>query len=437
MATVKIVTTSRWVPMVGPDDNLDTASGWQPCNLLPAKCKHCSFPDINSVPKPYLLARGFSSPAETWSALCGNFLVRERVRKILELALPEACDFYPTAELKSKKVTPWILAVPKEVVPAPGLSLLSKEKCSKCKEPKLGYDSYDKDRRYIVHEKCNPKGVDLFKTREWNSRSIAEDRWAEVNEYRKQSGAPLMEWKENWGYVETPAHDERWTRQMLERELLFSVRLAQLWKAAKIKGKLVYYYYFKDFVPTPDDLEWVAGKMELLAKHKLVDAAPGGKAAGAKAKGAADKKASAAAEKWFNDYLKAKAKKSAAKADFVPIEKKHKVKLPKSYKEFVAKVGSKSFKDVNDLEGSITKILPPQKLDFSDYRRGALKDTDEDSAAIDGVAFAEVDSGDCFVFDVGTKGDDYPVYFYNHELNAMEPWSATFAECVKRFAEKN
>ena len=81
--------------------------------------------------------------------------------------------------------------------------------------------------------------------------------------------------------------------------------------------------------------------------------------------------------------------------------------------------------------------MPPQKLDFSDYRRGALKDTDEDSAAIDGVMFAEVDSGDCFVFDVATKGGDYPVYFYNHELNAMEPWSSNFAEGVKRFAEKN
>src|SRR5262245_14695178 len=93
---------SGYVPMVGPDDELDLyGSGWRPANSLPVRCKHCSFPDIDFAPKPYLLSRGFSSPAESWSALGGNFLVRERMRKIIELAVPKACDFYPTAELKS------------------------------------------------------------------------------------------------------------------------------------------------------------------------------------------------------------------------------------------------------------------------------------------------------------------------------------------------
>ncbi len=182
------------VPMVGPDDQLDVYSNsWRPTNLLPVRCKHCSFPDIDFAPKPYLLARGFSSPAETWSALCGNFLVRERVRRILELAVPKACDFYSTAELKSKKPTPWFLAVPKHIIAAKGLSLLRPEKCSKCGEPKLGYDDYDKERHYIALDKCDRKGADIVKLREWSCRPVAEDRFAEVNKYRKESGTPLME----------------------------------------------------------------------------------------------------------------------------------------------------------------------------------------------------------------------------------------------------
>src|SRR5262249_45670576 len=205
------------VPMVGPDDHLDVYSNsWRPTNRLPVKCTHCSFPDIDFASNPYLLASGFSSPAETWSALCGNFLVRERVRRILELAVPRSCDFYPTAELKAKQPTPWFLAVPKQVIPAPGLRLLEPERCSKCGEPKRGYDSYDEERKYIVLDKCDRTGADVFKSREWYSRPTAEEQFADGNKYRIKSGMPLMEWSEYMseykGSVEPPTHSERWTR---------------------------------------------------------------------------------------------------------------------------------------------------------------------------------------------------------------------------------
>jgi hypothetical protein len=432
---------SGYVPMVGPDDELDLyGSGWRPANALPVRCKHCSFPDIDFAPKPYLLSRGFSSPAESWSALGGNFLVRERMRKILELAIPKACDFHPTAELKSKKPTPWFLAVPKQKVTVGGKPS-EREKCPKCGEPKTGYDFYDKDRNYNALDKCDAKGADIFKTVEWSGNQIVEDRFAEINKYRTQSKTPLMEWSESYGYLDPPTHKERWTRQHIGRELMFSVRLAQLLKAAKVKGQLVVYYYFKDFKPTDADLAWVDERLALLAKNKLVDAAALGKKAVGKAgkasKSATDKKSDAATDKWFKEYVKKSAKKKPAAVEFESIEKKHKLKLPKSYKDFIKTLGSKSFKDVNDMDGSTTKVLSPKQLEFTDYRLGALEDTDEDSAAVDGVMFATIDSGDCFVFDVSGKTADPPVFFYNHEINAMEPWSNNFAACIKRFAEKN
>lgn len=450
MAKTSGGTSVRWVPMVGPDDSLDTYSNsWRPTNELPLKCKHCTFPDLDVVPNPYLIARGFSSPAESWSALWGNFLVKQRVRRILELSVPKACDYYPTAELKSKKPTPWFLAVPKQVVPAPGLSLWKPEKCSKCREPKLGYDSLDpKTRRYLVLDKCDPKGADLFKTSEWSARQTVEDKIAEINGYRKEDGLEPMPWAQWVDYLEPPSHKERWTRLFIERELLFSVRLAQLWKQAKVKGQLVVSYDFKNLQPTAEDLAWVDEKLTLLVQNGLVDAPTKGakKKTSAKSKGgkapkaavsAAEKKQAAESAKWFAAYLKKNAKKQPAAVDFAAVEKKHKLKLPKSYRDFITKVGSKSFKDVNDMEGSTTKVLPPKQLDFRDYRTGALEDLDDDSAAIDGVMFAATDHGDVFVFDVSTKGSDYPVYYYNHELNTLEPWSSDFASCIKRFAERN
>jgi hypothetical protein len=89
------------------------------------------------------------------------------------------------------------------------------------------------------------------------------------------------------------------------------------------------------------------------------------------------------------------------------------------------------------MEGSTTTVLPPQKLNFKNYRRGQVPHLEGEAAAVDGVMFAANDGGDCFVFDVSAKGDDYPVYWYRHEENTMEPFAPNFAECIKRFAQKN
>src|SRR3990172_13056915 len=182
------------VRMGGPDDELDeVGDSGRLANIFPAKCKHCSFPDLDFAPKPYLLAKGISSPAETWSAAYANFLVRERVRRMLELAVPKSCDFYPTAELKSKKPTPWTLAVPKRVLPMPGMRLRANERCSKCQQPKLGYFFYEKGQNVALRQ-CDCAGVDVFKSLEWLAIETAEDQFAEINRYRKQSKEEPLVW---------------------------------------------------------------------------------------------------------------------------------------------------------------------------------------------------------------------------------------------------
>jgi hypothetical protein len=100
-------------------------------------------------------------------------------------------------------------------------------------------------------------------------------------------------------------------------------------------------------------------------------------------------------------------------------------------------VGPKSFEGINETEGFIASVLPPEKLDFRTCRRGRMRNLDEDSARIDGVLFAETEHGDCFVFDAAAKGDDYPVFWYDHESSCFEPFAEDFAECIKRFASKD
>ncbi|MBW8865468.1 MAG: SMI1/KNR4 family protein, partial [Verrucomicrobia bacterium] len=69
-------------------------------------------------------------------------------------------------------------------------------------------------------------------------------------------------------------------------------------------------------------------------------------------------------------------------------------------------------------------------------RRGKVPYLEGDEAKVDGVMFAAIDSGDCFVFNVSAKGGDYPVHFYNHEENSLTAYAPNFAECIKRFVEK-
>ena len=413
------------VEMTGPDTRMDQFGNIdKPANPLPVKCPHCTMPDLDFIPSPYLLAKGFASSAEHSPAEVGNFLVRERTRRILELVVPGQCTFVPTAEKKSKKPTPWSLAVPKAVVDIPGMELHDSKKlrCDKCKEPKLGY--LGKTRR-LHPDKANTSGADIFKSKQLFAQRTEEDSLAEVNKYRKKEGIPLLDWS---AYeITEPPHAQRWTRAQLSRDLFFSVRLEQLLKKAKVRGQLVRYTVYDDIQSGDEDLAWIDQKMQLLAEHGLVE---GGSRGGKKKP---DRQSANRAARWFEQYLKSAAPKNKpTKVDFTPVEKKHKLVLPRAYKDFISIVGPRKFTDVMEQEGFTARILPPSKLDFRDYRRGKWDDAVETD--VDGVMFANTDHGDVFVFNVAEK--DWPVYWYDHEQNMVEPFAPGFAEAIQRFAER-
>lgn len=413
----------RYIEMTGPTVQMDRlGDGYEPANSLPIRCPHCSFPDLDFVPRPYLLTKGTASPAETGLAVRGNFLVRERVRKILELVVPGACSFHPTAERSTKAVASWWLAVPQakmdlKIVKAKGPF------CPKCKEPKIwGFPV--KELEKAVREFDAGK-VDVLKSSWWNSfGDTAEEDFAATNLERQADGTPLLKWSDY--KLTPPPHPGRWTRQRISLELYFSVRLEQLLKRAKVKGQLGRLLTFNDVKPSAEDLAWVEEKFKLLEANGLVattaTAAP---------------KANSPALKWFKQYLKRKANPAAKPADFAAVEAKRKLTLPASYKEYISAVGSESFKNVNGLEVTFTTILPPAKLDFKNFRAGQVQYLEGDDAKVDGVMFASTDFGDCYVFDVSVKGDEYPIYWYRHEENTMEVYAPNFAECLKRFTQKN
>jgi len=370
---------------------MDRQPSGAPLNPFPTKCPLCKVPDVDFVATPYLLGAGIWAPAELASAMRGNFLVRERVRRILELVAPCACSFHPTADAKSKKPAPWDVAVPTQKLKAL-YPPLPRPSCPKCRAPKKG--DLDQFHSWKKMKKFDSGGVDVFKTLAWE---------AQPNEGIE----PLT-----WTYP--------------KRDLYFSTRLEQLLIRAKVRARLG--RFFAEVRSGRDDDRWIQEKLRLLAEHGLM-ASP--KSVGGKP--------SPATQRWFKQFLKRNRVKGTKTPDFGAVETKRNLTLPKDYKTFVSAVGPMSFKNVigmEEMEDTRASVLQPEKLDFKNFRRGKVPNLGGEDAKVDGVMFAAADFGDCFLFDVSVEGGDYPVYWYQHEENSLEPFASNFAECVKRFAQR-
>ena len=350
------------VEMVGPDERMD-GEYYTPLNVLPVLCPKCERVDTSVVPSPYAVSKRIESPVDMAPAATGNLLVRESMKRVLELAAPGACKFYPTIHSKTRQATPWFLAAPQHSqVTAPPTG----KKCAKCGGPQ----KWD-----VTEETASPVSKnEIFK---------AEHGF----------GA--------------------------DRELYFSLRLETLVTKLGLRG-MVRYANCKQ-VPTPEDVAWVEDKLKQLKK---------GSAAGGRSKAVQP-------EQWFKQYLQSNARKQKGAHDFAGVEKKHGVKLPRSYKDFMATVGPKSYRDVNGEEGFTVRIVPPSRLEFSIFRKSGAAGGNDPDSKIDGVMFGTTDHGDAFCFDVGGKGSEYPVFHYQHEMDLFEPYADSFAGAVKRFAEKD
>jgi hypothetical protein len=138
-------------------------------------------------------------------------------------------------------------------------------------------------------------------------------------------------------------------------------------------------------------------------------------------------------KKWFTDYLRATKRVAKKPVEVRDLEKRHKVKFPKSFLDYVETVGSQSYPDIDGQEGFNVTIHLPKDCDFKNFRKGAIQSDDEVSQAVDGVMFASTEHGDCFVFDFRKDGKEYEVFVYLHEMNSYENYAPNFVKCLKRF----
>ena len=371
----------RCLELTGSDERMDCRDLFDaPVNPLPQKCLSCGFPDLDHVPQPYLLVQSrTASPKEMAPAQQGNFLVRPRVRRVLELIVPGQCRFYRTVSNKTHESTPWQLVVPSHQVKTATVAA-SIPRCAACGEPRSAHPGSQYDQWVWNRESSHH----LLKSATWGSSEEGWDRW-------------------------------------VSRELFMSIRLFHLLKKIKAKG-LDEATCGHRTRPDAEEAAWIREKLDLLTSSGIPCQVDGT---------LPDDDL-----KWLRDYIKSRSRSRASPVDVRTAGKRLKLKLPKSYIEFVTKVGPAVFEDVDEQEGFNVRLLTPDEFDTETYRAGMLDAEDPETDAVDGVMFAATEHGDCFCFDVREDNTEFPVYVYKHEYNCFELYAGNFAACVRRFARE-
>jgi len=397
--------TRRHLRVFGSEGRMDTYGNFDvPANTLPEKCPYCTFPDIDALPQPYLLRRGVAAPGDFATAQLGNFLVRERARRILDVVVPGECKFHATAHHQTGEATDWYLAVPQVQVRTAQVPNRI-ERCPVCQEPKVSTD--------LETLEFEPPNVDIFKSQQWTAAQIAEEaKWSWIHILKRKQ--PLK------------ARKGQWTRIGMDRQLWFSVRLILLFKQLGIRG--FSYGELEQRRATAAEAEWIAAQVEKLESIKQ-DAAQDADAATPVPSAGVDR------AEWLTQFLfeNASPKPLANSARVQAWSRTHGIQLPQDYQRFATTVGNKRFRNLMGLEGLDVSIVGPDRLDCESFRRDPPENPEDDPEP-DGLLFAIAVNGDCLCFDLLGPAPDYPVVYFDHETEAFSPYANTFAAAVHRLA---
>lgn len=377
----------RYINVSASDNRMDCRIAFHdPLNKLPIKCGTCGFPDLDHVPQPYVLVKSrTTSPNELALAENGNFFVRGRVRQVLELVAPGQCSFFETCCKGTTETTPWFLATANQQIPT-GKVAEKIPRCEVCGEPRSAHPGGQWSEWIPIPDKI-PFGPDetdceVFVSSTWGSSERSHSVW-------------------------------------ISRGLYVSMRLHHLFKKIKAKG-FDEATCDKPKAPNKQEMEWIKDKIKLIERSGIALHADG--------------TLSDEDTKWFRNYLKTHAATELSDWDTKGIEKQKKVKLPKSYVDFIKQTGPTTFNDVDGQTGFTVSILPPNELDKTRFDEQLA---DEESRAVNPLTFATTEHGDSFCFDVQKGTKEYAVFHFKHEYSLLEPYAANFVSCIKRFCQDN
>lgn len=365
----------RCVRITASDDRMDCHNTFRnPINPLPLKCPRCGFPNLDHIPQPYFLTKSRTmSPHELALAANGNLLIRERIRRVLDLLTPGECSFFPTCYKGTSEQTPWLLAVPNHQVESAKVNP-SIPRCDTCDEPRSAHPGSQWS-EFVLRGQLTKDGWtcelerDILKSSTWGSSEQGWDQW-------------------------------------ILRDVFLSVRLLHLLKKIKARG-LYEATCQKPHSPNKEESVWIKQKLQVLEANSISSPVEG--------------TLSADDASWLRHYLKNNARSVLVDWDIQSVERQLQVKLPKSYLDFVSTVGPTSFENVDEQEGFSAFILSPNELDINE------------SQAVGRLTFAKTGHGDYFCFDIQKGKKEFAVSLYKHEYQYFELYAENFAACIRRF----
>ena len=376
----------RCVQVCGSDNRMDCRDqNIDPLNI-PTRVCTCGMPDLDSVSQPYFIVRGRSMVhTEMAESATGNLLVRERVRKILAIVAPDCCAWFPTMYKGTSETTPWSLAVPKFKVETATVDP-SLKRCSVCNQPAAIHPGthYTEWHRRVESEH------DIFVSSNWGSFRHREKR----HTYR-------------FPYLSVRLF---WLLRRLKARGLDEVRIFDESTRS----------FLPDSSPTAGEEAWISDQLKCIAARKISTQPEG--------------RVSAADAKWFRGFLTQQGQTRRGDREGKTRQNSPGFKLPKSYREFLLRTEQRSFENVDEQDGYHVRIVEANEMDVETYRRRRLT-SDDSGSAVDCVAFAVTEHGDCFCFDVRNDRPEFEVLLYQHEVDEFEPYSPNFVAFLRRLVE--
>ncbi len=401
---MKQAPTLRTLEFTQEDDSLDEDGMAIPLNPLPIKCRVCGMADLDTISEPYLLRRAAANAAgDYFVAYVGNFLIKERVKGIVEFVAPGSFDYFRTALVRGNEPSPWILAVPRHRGDS-NIVRLNDEimRCPACDE----------------YRECNVNVVAEWKTGLTSQHDVAKvANWFSWSRKQETASPPesdtSMRHESNLA-AGTDILIRKPPRRIPTRPVEFfrwgvlSVRMYALFKKLGIKGR--YPCAEKaDITPNAEEKLWVDAQLDRLQKAGLapaVDAAP--------------KEADIS---WFENWLRRRRKKKHP-VEALEFQQESGLILPPPYIKFSEKVGTMTFRNLEDIG-----------LDATIMARPEIHVLGSEDPELSGplVAFADTNCGDMFCFHFGEGLSEPEIVHYNHETDCTDCYAEHFIECLRRF----
>lgn len=101
--TPEEVKRARFLELFVSGDDVDEDASWEPLNQQPVLCEKCQYPDLDQVPKPFLVNKGVLKKQDVFRVGTGMLIVRPHVAELFKSAIANQIEIGEAVLAGAKK----------------------------------------------------------------------------------------------------------------------------------------------------------------------------------------------------------------------------------------------------------------------------------------------------------------------------------------------